>query len=44
LIDGETIPESKKKKTKSNNEFEFPATHSHQLVSLRQAALESFIG
>eukprot|EP00111_Clytia_hemisphaerica_P006162 TCONS_00017832-protein len=41
LINGEAIPETKKAK---KDEFEFPVPHSQHLVSLRQAALEAFIG
>lgn len=40
LINGESIPEKKD----SSKDFEFPVPHSQQLVSLRQTALEAFIG
>ena len=41
LINGEAIPETKNTK---KDEFKFPVPHSQHLVSLRQAALEAFIG
>ena len=42
LINGESIPEKKSKESKQD--FVFPVPHSQQLVSLRQTALEAFIG